>query len=199
MSKWQQIQAERQAMFWELVCQGKSLTAACDAVGVERRQGYRWRTATGGRIPEIPRVVSGRSLSLEERLQIADLHLAGVGVRAIAAQLGRAVSNSEPGAEAQRPRTGSTRAREVLQVQKVVAHVQLTVGPGPSERRAPAAEARIQGRGVRTVRPGQADPVVLASQAHVPANDGWVLRWRMSPTSATTTGRVRSRSISARV
>src|SRR5665647_2090788 len=94
MSKWQQIQAERQAMFWELVCQGKSLTAACDAVGVERRQGCRWRTATGGRIPEIPRIVSGRSLSLEERLQIADLHLAGVGVRAIAAQLGRAVSTA---------------------------------------------------------------------------------------------------------
>jgi IS30 family transposase len=92
MSKWQQVQAERQAMFWKLIRQGKSLTAACEAVGVERRQGYRWRTATGGRIPEEPRVVSGRYLSLEERLQIADLHLAGVGVTAVAAQLGRAVS-----------------------------------------------------------------------------------------------------------
>ena len=56
----------------------------------------------------------------------------------------------------------------VLQVQKVVAYVQLTVGPGPSQRRAPATEAHIQGRGVRTVGPGQADPVVLASHGAGP-------------------------------
>jgi IS30 family transposase len=37
-------------------------------------------------------VVSGRYLSLEERLQIADLRLTGIGVRPIAAQIGRAVS-----------------------------------------------------------------------------------------------------------
>jgi hypothetical protein len=40
MSKWQQIQAGRQALFSELVRQGKSQTAACEAVGVGRpRQG----------------------------------------------------------------------------------------------------------------------------------------------------------------
>ena len=37
----------------------------------------------GGRIPAAPRVVSGRYLSLEQRLLIADAHLAGRGVRAI--------------------------------------------------------------------------------------------------------------------
>lgn len=83
---------ERRARYWELIRQGANQTAACKAVGVERRQGYRWRRATGGRIPEAPRVMSGRYLSLEERLQIADLRLAGVGVRAIAGQIGRAVS-----------------------------------------------------------------------------------------------------------
>ena len=35
---------------------------------------------------------SGRYLDLEDRLRIADLHLAGVGVRAIAAEIGRSPS-----------------------------------------------------------------------------------------------------------
>jgi len=59
---------------------------------VERRQGYRWRKAAGGRIPLAPRVVSGRFLSLEERLLVADLRVAGKGVRAIAGELGRSPS-----------------------------------------------------------------------------------------------------------
>jgi IS30 family transposase len=59
---------------------------------VNRRQGYRWRRDSGGQPPPAPRVVSARYLSLEERLQIADLHLAGASRRAIAAQLGRAPS-----------------------------------------------------------------------------------------------------------
>ena len=92
VSVWQQVQRERQARFWELIRQGMTNTAACEAVGVERHQGYRWRKAAGGRIPAAPRIVSGRFLSLEERLAIADLHLAGEGVRAIAAALGRSPS-----------------------------------------------------------------------------------------------------------
>lgn len=59
---------------------------------MERRQGYRWRKAAGGRIPGPPRPTSGRYLSLEERLAIADLHLEGKGVREIAAALNRAPS-----------------------------------------------------------------------------------------------------------
>ncbi len=45
VSMWQQSQLERQARFWELIRQGRTNTAACEAVGVERRQGYRWRKA----------------------------------------------------------------------------------------------------------------------------------------------------------
>ena len=80
---------EKQARFWVLMAQGSTLQAACDAVGVDRRTGRHWRQATGGRIPRKKPDPSGRYLSLEERLQIADLHLAGASVRAIAAELGR--------------------------------------------------------------------------------------------------------------
>ncbi|WP_368076230.1 helix-turn-helix domain-containing protein, partial [Curtobacterium sp. Csp2] len=41
----------REARFWELLRQGLGRTAACDAVGVDRRQGYRWVKAAGGRNP----------------------------------------------------------------------------------------------------------------------------------------------------
>jgi IS30 family transposase len=92
VSVWQQMQRERQARFWELIGKGWTNTAACEAVGVERRQGYRWRKAAGGRIPGPPQPTSGRYLSLAERLAIADLHLEGKGVREIAAALNRAPS-----------------------------------------------------------------------------------------------------------
>ena len=92
MSEWKQAQLERQARFWAQVRLGATFTAACEAAGVERHQGYRWRKMVGGRIPPAPRIGCGRYLSLPERLQIADLRLAGKGVRAIAAELGRAPS-----------------------------------------------------------------------------------------------------------
>ena len=83
---------EKQARFWVLMSQGSTLQAACDAVGVNRRTGRHWRQATGGQIPRKKPEPSGRYLCLEERLRIADLHLAGEGVRAIAAQVGRPAS-----------------------------------------------------------------------------------------------------------
>ena len=83
---------EKQARFWVLMAQGSTLQAACDAVEVDRRTGRHWRQATGGQVPRKKPEPSGRYLSLEDRLQIADLHLAGIGVRAIAAQLGRSAS-----------------------------------------------------------------------------------------------------------
>jgi transposase, IS30 family len=92
VSEWRRVRDERQQRFWELVTSGASSSQACEAVGVNRRQGYRWRRDSGGQPPPAPRVVSARYLSLEERLQIADLHLAGASRRAIAAQLGRAPS-----------------------------------------------------------------------------------------------------------
>jgi IS30 family transposase len=92
VSAWRQEQRERQARFWELIRKGWTNTAACEAVGVERRQGYRWRKAAGGRIPAAQRPVSGRFLSLEERLAIADMHLEGKSGRQIAAALNRTPS-----------------------------------------------------------------------------------------------------------
>ena len=83
---------EKQARFWVLMTQGSTLTAACDAVGVNRRTGRRWRQATGGRIPLPEAERSGRYLSLEERLRIADLHVTGTGVRAIAVLVGRSAA-----------------------------------------------------------------------------------------------------------
>ena len=83
---------EKQAGFWVLMAQGSTLQAACDAVGVNRRTGRHWRQATGGQIPRQKPEPSGRYLSLEERLRIADLHVAGAGVRAIATHVGRPAS-----------------------------------------------------------------------------------------------------------
>lgn len=83
---------EKQARFWVLMAQGSTLIAACEAVGVDRRTGRHWLQATGGRIPRKKPEPSDRYLSLEERLQVADLHLARVGVRAIARQVGRPAS-----------------------------------------------------------------------------------------------------------
>ncbi len=100
---------EKQARFWVLMSRGSTLQAACDAVGVDRRTGRHWRQATGGQVPRKKPEPSGRYLRLEERLQIADLHLAGTGVRTIATQIGRAPSTvsrelrrngPEPGARA---------------------------------------------------------------------------------------------------
>src|SRR5476651_678533 len=83
---------DKQARFWMLMAGGSTLTAACEALGVHRQTGRKWRQATGGRIPRKRPEPSGRYLSLEERLQIADLYLGGAGVRAIAVGIGRTPS-----------------------------------------------------------------------------------------------------------
>ena len=79
----------KQARFWVVMAGGATLTAACEAAGVHRATGRKWRQAAGGLIPRKMPIPSGRYLSLEERLQIADLHLGGAGVRAIAVGIGR--------------------------------------------------------------------------------------------------------------
>ncbi len=83
---------DKQARFWVLMAAGSTLQAACDAVGVDRRSGRHWRQATGGQVPRKKPDPSGRYLSVEERLRIADLVVAGVGVRSIARQIGRSAS-----------------------------------------------------------------------------------------------------------
>lgn len=83
---------DKKAEFWVLLARGSKLTKACETVGVNRQTGRRWRLETGGRIPRKSIACSGRYLSLEERLQIADLHLAGATVRAIGIGIGRSAS-----------------------------------------------------------------------------------------------------------
>ena len=100
---------DKQARFWVLMAGGSTLVAACDTVGVNRRTGRRWRQATGGQIPRKKPPSSGRYLCLDERLQIADLHLAGGGVRVIARQLGR--SPATISRELVRNRSASTSRR----------------------------------------------------------------------------------------
>ena len=93
LSMWSKLELiDKRAQFWVSIAGGSTLQAACDAVGVDRRTGRRWRRATGGQVPRKSPEPSGRYLSLEERLKIADLRLSGLGVRAIAVQLARAPS-----------------------------------------------------------------------------------------------------------
>ncbi len=86
-----------------LMQQGMSNAGACRAVGVNRKTGHRWRygraviTRTGeirtyAAITSPPAPVSPRYLSEAERVSIADGLILGLGIRAIAAGLGRAPS-----------------------------------------------------------------------------------------------------------
>lgn len=109
MSQRRHEQLQREQQFWALVRQGIGFSAACEAAGVHRRQGYRWRKAASGRLPTAPRVVSKRYLCLQERLTIADLHLNGHGIRAIAAAGPRALHH-QPRTEPQRPSCHRTRS-----------------------------------------------------------------------------------------
>jgi IS30 family transposase len=78
--------------FWRLICAGLSTDDASVAVGVERRTGLRWFTEAGGMPPMDLAELSGRKLTFTEREEIALGRAAGLGVREIARQLGRAAS-----------------------------------------------------------------------------------------------------------
>jgi transposase, IS30 family len=95
---------EKQQWFARVIAQGVSNSEACRIVGINRRTGTRWRY--GRTIPNTageavhyppvrltaPRAPHPRYLSIAERTTIADLHRAGVGVRGIADEMGRAAS-----------------------------------------------------------------------------------------------------------
>jgi len=86
------------------MAQGWNNSAACREVGITRRSGTKWRygytqvNRAGQRYvvapldPLVPKPVSGRFLSEDERITIADGVHAGQTVRSIAAALGRAPS-----------------------------------------------------------------------------------------------------------
>ncbi|GLY55161.1 transposase InsI for insertion sequence element IS30A [Lentzea sp. NBRC 102530] len=79
---------------WRLLAAGVGTVEVCRQLGIGRKTGYRWRAENGGlpplTLPEQDR--EGRYLSLLERQRIATLRRDGLGVRAIAVQLGRSPS-----------------------------------------------------------------------------------------------------------
>jgi transposase, IS30 family len=98
------FQAETQQRYLQLIAQGVSDTEACGLVGINRKTGTRWRYGRSGRncvgevlhYPPVKakdvRPRSLRYLSEHERIRIADRLAAGMTVRGIAAELGRAPS-----------------------------------------------------------------------------------------------------------
>lgn len=87
-------QLDVETEYWRLLATGIGTVEACKAVGIGRKTGYRWRAESGGlapaRVAETGR--TGRFLSRLERQRIATLRRDGLGVRAIAALIGRAPS-----------------------------------------------------------------------------------------------------------
>jgi IS30 family transposase len=75
--------------FWEAVRRGASVAEASGVSGVRKETGRCWFAQAGGVVGNAPGPVSGRYLSFEEREEIALARAAGLGVRAIAARLGR--------------------------------------------------------------------------------------------------------------
>jgi transposase len=100
---------EKQERFVGLIRQGVSNSEACRIVGINRKTGTRWRYGRtirnkAGEPVHYPPVSGAapqqrhpRYLSLAERTMIATLHRAGVSVRGIAEQLGRAASTVSRG------------------------------------------------------------------------------------------------------
>ena len=80
--------------YWRLLLSGVGTVEACQRVGIGRKTGYRWRAENGDLCPAAlsEGVRSQRYLSLLERQRIATLRRDGLGVRAIAAELGRSPS-----------------------------------------------------------------------------------------------------------
>jgi transposase, IS30 family len=97
-------QTAKREQFARLIARGVSSAEACRIVGVNPRTGKRWRhgrtiLSSSGRRLHYPPVISARKrevsprfLSEDERVRIADLRQAGLGVRAIAGRLGRSPS-----------------------------------------------------------------------------------------------------------
>ena len=88
----------------ELRSRGWSIMAAAREVGVSRTAGHNWSRGyktyrngqVSGFVPALDRLavreISGRFLSQDERIEIADLRHAGLSIRQVAARLGRSPS-----------------------------------------------------------------------------------------------------------
>jgi|SRR5450631_680203 IS30 family transposase len=121
-------QTAKREQFARLIARGASNAEACRVAGVNARTGKRWRhgrtiAGSNGQKLHYPPVISARKrqiseryLSEDERVRIADLRRAGLGVRAIAGQLDRSPSavsrelrrNRDPdsGSTGRSPRSG---------------------------------------------------------------------------------------------
>ena len=85
--------SDKRERFARLIARGVGNAEACRVVGVHPKTGKRWRlgrtiTSSGGRRRHYPPVISARKaevsprfLSEDERVRIADLRRAGLGVR----------------------------------------------------------------------------------------------------------------------
>jgi IS30 family transposase len=97
-------QSAKRQRFVELRERGWSIAAAAREVGVSRTAGNNWSRGykayrhgqVSGFVPALERLavrqISARYLSQDERIEIADLRRAGLGIRQIADQLGRVPS-----------------------------------------------------------------------------------------------------------
>lgn len=121
---------EKRDHYLRLMAQGMNNSEACRTVGVSRGTGIRWRfgrTVVGNNgskrayAPITPSVqISERFLSEDERITIADRRAAGLGIRAIAAELGRSPStvsreiqrNCDPLTGRYHPHRAQQRARQ---------------------------------------------------------------------------------------
>ena len=104
--------AAKRGQFGRLIARGVGSAEACRIVGVHPKTGKRWRrgrvvtSSSGTRLQSAAvvdtrkQVISGRFLSEDERVRIADLLGGGFGVGAIAARLGRPIDD-QPGTAAQ--------------------------------------------------------------------------------------------------
>ena len=102
--KLRDMQEARRARYVQLLEEGLNFTQAAHAVGVSKRTGKVWRNGRtrsngrneralvdwyGGRVKDSTTTVSSRYLSIDERIEIADLSRSGTSVRGIARRLGR--------------------------------------------------------------------------------------------------------------
>lgn len=108
-----QPMSDKRVKFARMMRQGVSISEACRQLGIDRKTGHWWKN--GGVVTRngVTRVVepivnqfqarsdSGRYLSEEERIVIADGAHAGRSATSIAAELGRAVSTGGPRIAAQ--------------------------------------------------------------------------------------------------
>ncbi|RYQ04382.1 transposase IS30 [Bifidobacterium pseudolongum subsp. globosum] len=105
--KLRDMQEARRARYVQLLEEGLNFTQAAHAAGVSKRTGKVWRNGRtrsngrnerplvdwyGGRVKDSTTIVSSRYLSIDERIEIADLSRSGTSVRGIARRLGRGAS-----------------------------------------------------------------------------------------------------------